>query len=301
MTKLRKDNVVSAIKLPVTSVCGVSFNYNVGRKIKSVKGETFQLEGDHDIWFYLKDFRRADARGFVPTETSTPQYKVGDTVRLVSERPGCWNASGLMDHFLGKEVVIESFDSYGDNFKFKGSEPWAFSTTDIECLVNNKTNTNTVMTKYTITRKQLSEIHPQVCSKWQSIIEESIKSDIFADSFEVAHPVVSRAFAEADSVQVEMLSKYFPTFKRSTAIKEAVEKIGKTVYAGYKVVIDEENNRIFVPLPNTNRSWSLAAFDYVIAFIKAYPKSYPVHNVDKDKAPSGVVGGNSCLVIQFDI
>jgi hypothetical protein len=234
--KLRKGNVVSAINLTVTSVCGRSFNFNVGRKIKSVKGETFQLEGDHDLWFYLKDFRRADTRGFVTTEK----------------------------------------------------------------LVNNKTNTNTVMTKYTVTRKQLSEIHPQVCSKWQGIIEETIKSDIFADSYEVAHPAVSKAFAEADSSQAKMLSKYFPTFKRFSAIQDAVNAIGKTVY-NYPVVVDEEKSRVFVPLPNANREWSLEAFDYVIAFIKAYPQSYPVHNVDKDKAPSVLAGGNSCLVIQFDI
>jgi len=299
--KLRKGNVVSAIKLPVTSVCGTSFTYDVGRKIKSVKGETFQLEGDTNLWFYLKDFRRADARGFETTETSTPQYEVGDTVRLVSERPGLWNSEGLMDHFLGKEVVITSISTARRTFEFDGSEDWIFRLSNIEKLVNNKTNTNIVMTKYTVTRKQLSEIHPQVCSKWQSIIEETIKSDIFADSFEVAHPAVSKAFEEADSSQTKMLSKYFPTFKRSSAIREAVEKIGKTIYIGYKVVIDEEKSRIFIPLPNANSEWSLAAFDYVIAFIKAYPKSYPVHNVGKDKAPSGLLGGNSCLVIQFDI
>jgi hypothetical protein len=234
--KLRKGNVVSAINLPVTSVCGVSFNFDIGRKIESVKGETFQLEGDSSLWFYLKDFRRADTRGV--------------------------------------------------------------ATTDIECLVNNKPNIDTVMTKYTITRKQLSEIHPQVCSKWQSIIEETIKSDIFADSYEVAHSVVSKAFEEGDSA---MLSKYFPTFKRSSVIKDAVEKIGKTVYAGYPVVVDEKNNRVFIPLPNATREWSIAAFDYVIAFIKAYPKSYPVHNVGIDKAPSRLLGSNSCIVIQFDI
>jgi hypothetical protein len=157
------------------------------------------------------------------------------------------------------------------------------------------------MTKYTITRKQLSEIHPQVCSKWQGRIEETIKLDMFADSFEVAHPAVSKAFEKADSSQAKMLSKYFPTFKRSSTIREAVEKIGKTVYAGYSVVIDEENDRIFVPLPNANREWSIAAFDYVKAFIKAYPQSYPVHNVGRDKAPSGLAGGNECIVIQFDI
>jgi len=224
------------------------------------------------------------------------KYKVGDTVRLVSKRGWSWNALGNMDKYLGKEVVITALSR--DNFKFEGSEHWAFSIADIECLVNNKTNT--VMTKYTITRKQLSEIHPQVCSKWQSIIEETIKSDIFADSYEVAHPAVSKAFEEADSAQTKMLSKYFPTFKRSSTIREAVEKIGKTVY-NYPVVVDEEKSRIFIPLPNANREWSLAAFDYVIAFIKAYPQSYPEHNVDKDKAPSEVAGGNTCIVIQFDI
>jgi hypothetical protein len=154
------------------------------------------------------------------------------------------------------------------------------------------------MTKYTVTRKQLSEIHPQVCSKWQSIIEETIKSDIFADSYEVAHPAVYKAFEEADSAQTKMLSKYFPTFKRFSAIREAVEKIGKSVY-NYPVVVDEEKSRVFVPLPNANREWSLEAFEYVQRFIKAYPQSYPVHNVDKDKAPSVLAGGNSCLVIQF--
>lgn len=154
------------------------------------------------------------------------------------------------------------------------------------------------MTNYKITRKQLSEIHPQVCSKWQGIIEETIKSDIFADSYEVSHHAVSKAFDDAAVAQAMMLSKYFPTFKRSTAIQDAVNAIGKTVY-NYRVVIDEENDRIFIPLPNANREWSLEAFEYVQRFIKAYPQSYPAHNIGRDKAPAGLVGGSNVLVIQF--
>jgi hypothetical protein len=68
-------------------------------------------------------------------------YKVGDTVKLVSKRPSTWNAKGLMDKFLGQVVKIKSIN--GSIFTFKGGESWHFLTSHIEGLAADK-QTNSI-------------------------------------------------------------------------------------------------------------------------------------------------------------
>jgi len=71
-------------------------------------------------------------------------------------------------------------------------------------------NKNTVMsTTQTATRAQLKSIHSKVCSKWQSRIEETIKLDMFADSFEIPNGLITQAFDEADKDQVALLLEIF--------------------------------------------------------------------------------------------
>lgn len=228
------------------------------------------------------------------------EYKVGDTVRLVSKRPDGWSSGGSMDKYLGREVTITETRKELDTtfFKFHGDEGWSFIIDDIECLVNTKSQINTVMQNYTITRKQLKEIHPHVCSKWQTKIEEIIKSDLFADAFTVSSSLLTLAFDEASDSQQTMLQKYFPTFKKVSAIQEAVNEIGTEVY-GFSVRINEERGTIYLPTPNANRYWSLEVFDYVTRFIEAYPEAYPVHNAPEKYRPAGLAGGNNPIVIQF--
>jgi len=71
-------------------------------------------------------------------------------------------------------------------------------------------NKNTVMsTTQTATRAQLKSIHSEVCSKWQSRIEETIKLDMFADSFEIPNGLITQAFDEADKDQTALLLEIF--------------------------------------------------------------------------------------------
>ena len=71
----------------------------------------------------------------------------------------------------------------------------------------------------------------------------------------------------------------FPVTK--SAIELAVEEMGDKVH-GYEVSIEDEH--ILVPLPNSNKEWSFAAFEWVMKFCKAYPKSYPVHRDNHNNA-----------------
>jgi hypothetical protein len=71
-------------------------------------------------------------------------------------------------------------------------------------------NKNTVMsTTQTATRAQLKSIHSKVCSKWRDRIEETIKLDMFADSFEIPNGLITQAFNEADTAQTAALLKVF--------------------------------------------------------------------------------------------
>jgi hypothetical protein len=73
-----------------------------------------------------------------------------------------------------------------------------------------ETKTDIVMsTTQTATRAQLKSIHSKVCSKWQSRIEETIKLDMFADSFEIPNGLITQAFDEADKEQTALLLEIF--------------------------------------------------------------------------------------------
>jgi hypothetical protein len=73
-----------------------------------------------------------------------------------------------------------------------------------------ETKTDTVMsTTQTATRAQLKSIHSKVCSKWQNRIEETIKLDMFADSFEIPNGLITQAFDEADKDQAALLLEIF--------------------------------------------------------------------------------------------
>jgi hypothetical protein len=67
------------------------------------------------------------------------------------------------------------------------------------------------MSTQAITRKNLQTIHSKVCSKWQGLIEEKLKADLFSDSIEVENGLILQAFEEADGSQRALLSKYFKT------------------------------------------------------------------------------------------
>jgi hypothetical protein len=98
------------------------------------------------------------------------------------------------------------------------------------------------------TIKAITGLYDIACDKWKPIIKNN-------------HP------------------ECFPVTK--SAIELAVEEMGDKVH-GYKVSIEDEH--ILVPLPNANKEWSFAAFEWVMKFCKAYPKSYPVHRDNHNNA-----------------
>ena len=63
-------------------------------------------------------------------------YKVGDTVKLVSVRPNTWNVSGHMDRFLGSIQKIK-FIHDNDRVEFENplTDQWTFRLKHIESVV----------------------------------------------------------------------------------------------------------------------------------------------------------------------
>jgi len=86
--------------------------------------------------------------------------------------------------------------------------------------------------------------------------------EVYNDACKVWKTNIERAFPEIFS-------------KNENTIEGAVEKVGNIVY-GNSVSIEGEF--VKVPIPNANKEWTLAAFDYVKEFVTQYPESYPVHN-----------------------
>ena len=72
----------------------------------------------------------------------------------------------------------------------------------------------------------------------------------------------------------------FPVTK--TAIELAVEKAGKPDFSMCRVTI--KGNLILVELPNANKQWSFAAFEWVLKFCKENPKCFPVHMDENNNA-----------------
>lgn len=69
-------------------------------------------------------------------------YKVGDKVRLVSERPYAWSSIGNMDKYLNNIVkithIFDDEESEDTSFRFEGdaeSGSWSFTLSDIAELL----------------------------------------------------------------------------------------------------------------------------------------------------------------------
>jgi hypothetical protein len=99
-------------------------------------------------------------------------------------------------------------------------------------------NKNTVMSAtQTATRAQLKSIHSKVCSKWQSRIEETIKLDMFADSFEIPNGLITQAFDEADKDQTALLLKIFTKPDNGYVILATGDEFKANVFEVENIVI----------------------------------------------------------------
>lgn len=65
------------------------------------------------------------------------EYKVGDTVKLVSKRPGTWNSKGDMDRFLGSVQKIKEISDFSVKFEDPHTQAWAFSFSCINSIVTS--------------------------------------------------------------------------------------------------------------------------------------------------------------------
>jgi hypothetical protein len=99
-------------------------------------------------------------------------------------------------------------------------------------------NKNTVMSTTQIaTRAQLKSIHSNVCGKWQNRIEETIKLDVFADSFEIPNGLITQAFDEADKDQTALLLEIFTKPDNGYAILATGDDFEANVFEVENIVI----------------------------------------------------------------
>jgi hypothetical protein len=99
-------------------------------------------------------------------------------------------------------------------------------------------NKNTVMsTTQTATRAQLKSIHSKVCGKWQNRIKETIKLDMFADSFEIPNGLITQAFDEADKDQTALLLEIFTKPDNGYAILATGDDFNTAVFEAETIVI----------------------------------------------------------------
>jgi hypothetical protein len=83
------------------------------------------------------------------------------------------------------------------------------------------------LTQQLISRNSLKAIHSRVCSKWQAVIEDKLKENIFDESIFVPNDLLIKAFEEADTDQTKLLLKYFyqPLESKEVNMNEWIEDI----------------------------------------------------------------------------
>lgn len=97
-------------------------------------GERFNSESETYAYMYSNVLLKPAEKEII--------IKVGDRVKLVSERPGTWNIEGMMDEFLGSIQIVKSVEGRNVNFENSSTHTWAFQTKDVaEVLPNTLTFT----------------------------------------------------------------------------------------------------------------------------------------------------------------
>jgi hypothetical protein len=83
------------------------------------------------------------------------------------------------------------------------------------------------LTQQSISRSNLKAIHSRVCGKWQAVIKDKLKENIFDESIFVPNDLLIEAFKEADSDQTKLLLRYFyqPLESKEVNMNEWIEDI----------------------------------------------------------------------------
>jgi hypothetical protein len=99
------------------------------------------------------------------------------------------------------------------------------------------------LTQQSISRSDLKTVHSHVCSKWQDVIKDKLKENIFDESIFVPNDLLIKAFEEADSDQTKLLLKYFyqPLESKEVNMEEWIEDI-KLFRKSCRELIDVRDN-----------------------------------------------------------
>lgn len=99
------------------------------------------------------------------------------------------------------------------------------------------------LTQQTISRSDLKTVHSHVCSKWQAVIEDKLKENIFDESIFVPNDLLIKAFEEADSDQTKLLLRYFyqPLESKEVNMNEWIEDV-KLFRKSCRELIDVREN-----------------------------------------------------------
>ena len=80
--------------------------------------------------------------------------------------------------------------------------------------------------------------------------------------------------------KIEELKNFVKNYDKMTPEEIAHYDFGRFEFGEKSEKINSwcDGKIIYIPLPNSNRAWTFAAWDYVRRFCETYPFSYPTHD-----------------------
>ena len=133
--------------------------------------------------------------------------KVGDKVRIISERGGCWNPDGLMDKWMGKVMTIAKIDDLGC-ITMEEDERWLWCIEDIAEIVKDE--------PVKPTKKTFGEM---------GVIEAIRLSKELADATTAFNEIIFELAVEFGLDEIELLRKSASVLMRSVDDPYYVEKV----------------------------------------------------------------------------
>jgi hypothetical protein len=219
------------------NLVGKRFYHHTNKKevytITKVEEDTVHIKGDFGTTTYpldhVRQFFKEGTWILFESESLLDQarrlYPVGTKFKCLHDCSGGPIAS--LD-----EIRLDSFDT----IRWYGKEQGCGCIYD-ECkggwaeIIPEEIKTTNMpiaqLTQQTISRSNLKAIHGKVCSKWQAVIEDKLKENIFDESIFVPNDLLIEAFKEADLDQTKLLLKYFyqPLESKEVNMEEWIKDI----------------------------------------------------------------------------
>ena len=240
-----------------SNLVGKRFYHHTNKKqvytITKVEEDGVQIKGDFGTTTYPLDQVRqffeantwilfeSERRKEELLEQARRLYPVGTTFKCLHDCSGGPIAS--LD-----EIRLDSFDT----IRWYGGEKGCGCIYD-ECkggwaeIITEEIKTTNMptaqLTQQSISRSDLKTVHSHVCSKWQDVIKDKLKENIFDESIFVPNDLLIKAFEEADSDQTKLLLKYFyqPLESKEVNMNEWIEDV-KLFRKSCRELIDVREN-----------------------------------------------------------